>query len=231
MKRLLDSPLGQGLLAWLAASYIRVVWATSRWRWVGRELIQDRVDRRLPMLCCFWHGRILMMPKAWIGEGPLHMLISGHRDGRLIARVIRHFDLSTVVGSSSRGALGAMRGLAQKLRDGAWAAITPDGPRGPRMRAQSGVVAIARLTGVPILPVAYSTTRAIELGSWDRMLLPLPFGRGVFVLGAPIEVPPDADPQALEALRRQVETSLVACTHHADALCGRATPAPADRGR
>jgi lysophospholipid acyltransferase (LPLAT)-like uncharacterized protein len=231
MKRLLDSPLGQGLLAWLAASYIRLVWATSRWHWVGREQIQERIDRRLPTLCCFWHGRILMMPKAWIGEGPFHMLISGHRDGRLIARVIRHFDLSTVVGSSSRGALGAMRGLAQKLRDGAWAAITPDGPRGPRMRAQAGVVAIARLGGAPILPVAYSTTRAIELRSWDRMLVPLPFGRGVFVLGAPIEIPADADPQTLEALRRQVEDALVACTRRADEICGRVTPDPADRGR
>lgn len=231
MKRLLDSPLGQGLIAWLAASYIRLVWATSRWQWVGRDLIQERIDRQRPTLCCFWHGRILMMPKAWIGNGAFHMLISGHRDGRLIARVIRHFDLSTVVGSSSRGALGAMRGLAQKLRDGDWAAITPDGPRGPRMRAQTGVVAIARLAAVPILPVSYSTTRAIQLASWDRMLVPLPFGRGVFVLGAPIEVPPDADAETLERLRKQVEDSLIDCTRRADALCGRATPEPADRGR
>jgi lysophospholipid acyltransferase (LPLAT)-like uncharacterized protein len=228
MKRLLDSPLGQALIAWIAASYIRLVWATSRWSWVGREKIEGRISERLPTLCCFWHGRILMMPKAWIGHGPFHMLISAHRDGRLIARVIAHFRLSTVVGSSSRGAAGALRGMAQKLRGGEWAAITPDGPRGPRMRAQIGVASIARLAGVPILPLSYSTTRAIQLKSWDRMLVPLPFGRGVFVLGAPIFVPEDADAAALERVRQQVEDSLIDCTRRADALCGRETPPAAE---
>ena len=228
MKRLLDSPLGQALIAWIAASYIKLVWATSRWSWVGREHIEDRLAQRLPTLCCFWHGRILMMPKAWIGEGPFHMLISAHRDGRLIARVIAHFDLSTVVGSSSRGAAGALRGMAQKLRGGEWAAITPDGPRGPRMRAQVGVASIARLAGVPILPLSYSTTRGVQLKSWDRMLVPLPFGRGVFVLGKPIFVPGDADAATLDDVRQQVEDSLIDCTRRADALCGRETPPAAE---
>jgi lysophospholipid acyltransferase (LPLAT)-like uncharacterized protein len=225
-KRLLDSEIGSAVIAWIAAHYIKLVWATSRWRWVGREHVDQKLSAGQPCLCAFWHGRILMMPKAWGAGGPFFMLISGHRDGRLIARTIAWFRISTVVGSSSRGAAGGLRGMVDKLRGGEWAAITPDGPRGPRMRAQAGVASIAMLAGVPILPVSFSTTRGKLLGSWDRMLVPLPFGRGVFVFEPPITVPQDADDVVLERVRADVEAALIRATIAADRLCGRDSPAP-----
>jgi lysophospholipid acyltransferase (LPLAT)-like uncharacterized protein len=231
MKRwLLDSPTGVAIIARLAAAYIRLVWRTGSWSYVGREEAERHFAGRTGLVC-FWHGRMIMLARAWPGERKLNMLISAHRDGRLIARTVGHFGIATVVGSTSRGAAAGLRAMLTKLRVGEACAITPDGPRGPNMRAQLGVASIAKLAGVSVLPVSYSTARAIELGSWDRMLLPLPFGRGVVVCGAPIDVPTDADDDALERKRLEIEEALNRTTREADRLCGRRTPEPAATAR
>lgn len=229
LKRFLSSPVGIAIAAWLAAGYIRLVWATSRWDVVGRENAQGLLDSGQVAIAAFWHARLLMMPRILALAEPrprFAMMISSHRDGRLIAATIAHFGISTVFGSSTRGGPSAALGMKTALDAGHWVGITPDGPRGPRMRAQPGVTAIARYSGAPVVPVSYSTTRGTLLRSWDRMLLPFPFGRGVFVVGAPIAVPADAAGDTLERLRREVETALTAATATADRLCGRETPAP-----
>jgi lysophospholipid acyltransferase (LPLAT)-like uncharacterized protein len=117
--------------------------------------------------------------------------------------------------------------MVQQIEQGAAVAVTPDGPRGPRMRAAPGIAMVAKLTGAPIVPVSYSTSRAIAWSSWDRFLLALPFGRGVFVLGEPVYVPRDADADAVENARRAVEAQLNRLTLEADRLCGRPPVEPA----
>ncbi len=138
----------------------------------------------------------------------MHVLISEHRDGRFISRTMDWFNIHTVVGSSSRGA------TASVARDGAAAAGEELYLHHARWAARAcacaraGVVAAARLAGVPILPLTFSTTRGRNARSWDRFLVAFPFGRGVFIWGAPIVVPDDANEEALERARREVETAL-----------------------
>ena len=88
------------------------------------------------------------------------------------------------------------------------------------MRATDGVVALARLSGAPIIPVTYGTDRRRVLSTWDRFIVALPFGRGVLVWGEPIHVPADAGADDLEAVRRQVEATLNEITADADRWCG-----------
>ncbi len=224
---LLGNPIAQALIVAAAVGYLRLVWKTGRWRWVGRHHGETlAVQGRMPVLC-FWHARMLMMAPAWPAGRKIHMLGSAHRDGRLIARVIARFGISSVIGSTSRGAATGLRAMAALLRKGECVAITPDGPRGPPMRAQIGVASIAKLGLAPVLPVSFSIDRGVELGSWDRMLLPLPFGRGVIIVGAPIEVAPDADATALEQARQEIEDALNEISREADRLCGRGRPEPA----
>ncbi|MBL8699647.1 MAG: lysophospholipid acyltransferase family protein [Alphaproteobacteria bacterium] len=232
-KRFLDSPAGMAVLAWVAASYIRLVWATCRWELVLDPAV-DRADLEARgCLFAFWHARMLLLPTAFNAttRRRLHMMISGHRDGRLVAAVIARFGLATVVGSSSRRGAGALRDMVGVIRRGDWAAITPDGPRGPRMRAQIGVAAIAQLADAPVIPVGYSTTRGRLLGSWDRMLVPFPFGRVAVVVGPPIAIAAEADEAGLETGRQAIEAALNRVTRDADNRCGRPTPEPADTGR
>jgi lysophospholipid acyltransferase (LPLAT)-like uncharacterized protein len=227
VKRLLRTAPVQAIIAWLAAQYIRLVFATSRSTVVGTERLVGMLSARRPMIGCFWHGRMLMIPKLWNAAAPMYLLISEHQDGRLISRTIAHFDVGTITGSSSRGGMQALRAMVRALGDGKCVAVTPDGPRGPRMRAALGITMAAKLSGVPILPASFSSTRAITLSSWDRFLLALPFGRLTFIIGEPVAVAGDADDGALEAARGAVEAQLNQLTQQADRLCGRKPVEPA----
>jgi len=161
-----------------------------------------------------------MMPLAWHGLAPFHMLISAHRDGRIIAGAMTYFGIETIAGSTSRGGSSALREILKRLKEGGCIGITPDGPRGPAMTVSIGIVNIARLAGVPIVPVTYATSRRRELASWDRFHLALPFGRGVFLFGEPIEIGAELDEAGLEDVRSLIEARMVEMVREADRRVG-----------
>ncbi|HTH99054.1 MAG TPA: lysophospholipid acyltransferase family protein [Stellaceae bacterium] len=227
LKRLLRSAAFNRWICRCVAAYIRFVWRTSRWQTEHGDIPEAYWQAGKPFILCFWHGRLLMMPKAWPETQPMNMLISGHRDGRIIADAIAHFGLNTIIGSAAKsnstkakGGMAALRAMVRSLSNGEHIGVTPDGPRGPAMRASPGIIAAARLSGAPILPLAYATTRRRILGSWDRFHLALPFSRGVFLWGEPLFVAPDADAAAQEAARQTLEARMNELSAAADRRCG-----------
>jgi lysophospholipid acyltransferase (LPLAT)-like uncharacterized protein len=213
------------------AAYARLLGATVRWR-VLRGDVPDRVlAEGRPVICAFWHGRLLLMPSARPAGFPADVLVSGHADGRLIGVAARRLGIGTVTGSSRRGGLGALRGLLRALAAGRSVAITPDGPRGPRMRAGGAVIGLARLSGAAIVPVGVAVSRRWIAPSWDRFVVPLPFARGVRVWGEPLLVPRGANRRTTEALRAELEDRLNALSAEADRLAGRPAIEPAPRPR
>ena len=231
LKRLIQSDGARHALCWAIQLYIRVVWATNRWSVEGGEHPAKLNAAKRPYIGAFWHGRLLMMPFGWPRHMPLAMLISAHRDGRIIAEAVRYFGIDIIAGSSNRGAREALRRMVRAVKDGSCIAITPDGPDGPAMTATSGVIQVARLAQAPIEPITYATSRRIILNSWDRFHLPLPFGRGLFLIGEPIEVPADADEATIEQLRRRLESRLRELTGEADRRMGHARLAPGTMSR
>lgn len=225
-KKVLSSGAVRGVACWLTAQYIRLVWYTGRWEVRGAEHYRAIYDADKAGILCFWHGRLLMVPYAWQRPKHLNMLISAHRDGELIAKTVNRFGIDWVKGSSakdgrSKGGAEALRTLLRTLKSDQWVGITPDGPRGPRMRASEGVISIARISGAPVVPLAFGVRRGKVLKSWDRFLLPAPFSSGVICWGEPFYVPGDAGPDALEAKRLELEGILNALTAEADRLTGR----------
>jgi hypothetical protein len=154
------------------------------------------------------------------------MLISAHRDGRIIAGTMTHFGIETIAGSTSRGGSSALRAMLKRLKEGGCVGITPDGPRGPAMTVSIGTVNIARLAGVPIVPLTYATSRRRVLATWDRFHLALPFGRGVYLFGEPVEIATELDQAGLENARKILETRMVEMVGEADRLVGHATSSP-----
>lgn len=169
---------------------------------------------------------------------PVAVMISNNRDGEIISRVVQRFNATTIRGSTrdprkNRDKGGARAGMEalDHLNSGGSLGITPDGPRGPRMRAQQGAAVLSAQTGVRCVPLAYSTTRGRLLKSWDRFLLPTPFARGAYVAGDPIPAPPSRDEAAVEAHRLHIEAALNEVTARADALTGRESPVPEEPER
>nr|WP_321984100.1 glycosyltransferase N-terminal domain-containing protein [uncultured Lichenicoccus sp.] len=189
--------------AWGIGLYLDIALRTMRWRLQADAetwaTLTGREGRTAVVV--FWHEYLPLVTALWLlarRDNPalsLNVMISRHRDGRLIADVIRRWGINAVAGSSARdgkpekGGAAALRHLLELLRDGRVVTITPDGPRGPRRVMQPGSARLAALAGVPVVPIAVFCRPSRRLRSWDRMMLPLPFGRGSIRCGAPIIVP------------------------------------------
>lgn len=211
-------PLG----AWLIALVLALLRRTVRVRLVNDAGLYARWRAGERLIIAFWHEQLALMPCFEWWPPRVCIMISQHRDGELIARAVRPLGIEAVRGSSTRGGKGALRQILRAYQDGASLAWTPDGPRGPRRQAKIGIVLTARATGATIVPVAAAPRSYRRLGSWDRMVLPLPFTAITFVVGTPVAVAPDADDGALEAARAAVERALETARLEAERLTAEA---------
>lgn len=204
----------QRLAATLIFALARGIAATIRFKMddLGgyfSHLPQDKI------IFAIWHNRLalsLILYRRYVARRDrtrrLVALVSASRDGGLLTRVLELFEVRPVRGSSSRRGAQALRELVTLGRAGHDLALTPDGPRGPRYVVQEGVISAAQLTGLAIVPVAYHLNWRIELKSWDRFQIPLPFCRCDVVTGPPIRVPREATADEREAARQRLEEEL-----------------------
>ncbi len=223
MKRLLRGETAQLWLARALSVYLRFVMRTTRWTMVGAENVAPFLQTGR-VIVAFWHERLAVMPAFWLysvrhappGRLRIYLLVSQHRDGQLIGAILRPFGMDTVSGSSTRGGVAGLKAGLDRLAQGAIVSIVPDGPLGPAFQPAPGVAALAALSGLPVLPLAAQTTRHRRAGGWDRMIFPLPFGRGTLVCGAPITVTRETMAEALP----RIAAALTDAATRADRGCG-----------
>lgn len=208
--------IGQRWIARTLCAMSRVSRLTQRL--VLRESEAIPVIRAGPVIFAIWHNRLGFSVAAHrhifrtLGVNrTMAGLVSASRDGALLAAVLEGFGIHPVRGSTSRRGPQALVELRSCAQEGFDLAITPDGPRGPRYRVQSGVIALARVTGLPIIPTACNTRWRLNLRSWDRFQIPLPFGRWEILFGEPLRVERD-DETSLERSRLTLEERLRALT-------------------
>jgi lysophospholipid acyltransferase (LPLAT)-like uncharacterized protein len=211
--------------AWVVRVLVSALCRTYRLVAVaGSERLDAVREGSEAVIVCFWHNRILYctyhLGRELVWRGfPVKVMISRSRDGELISRAIEAWGGGTARGSSSRGGSGALRQLVRSLAEGRVAAVTtPDGPRGPVYRAQSGTVVLAQLSGAPVYPISYCPEKMWRLRSWDGFMLPKPFSRVSVAVGEPLWVPRDLDDNAREAARERLESALLETDRTAAAL-------------
>jgi lysophospholipid acyltransferase (LPLAT)-like uncharacterized protein len=222
-------------LGFLLAQYLRLVRRTNRFTHEPADL-EAVILGHMPVIVAMWHGQHLMISFAWPKSiGRVAALISRHRDAEAQAAALRRLGVEPVRGSGGRshryrekGGAPAMLTLRRLLDEGVTVAMTADVPKIARV-AGPGIVALARLTGRPIAPVAVVTSRRFDFRSWDRASLGKPFGRGAIIVGDFIHVPADADEAALEAARVAVQNGLDAVHARAYAIVGDRDPGAALR--
>ena len=187
-------------VAWLAlggAWLVRLLALTWRVRWANPEVRASEADAGRRVIYVLWHGQLL--PLLWAHRNRrVAIMISEHRDGEIIARIALSLGYRVVRGSTSRGAARALLGAAREIAAGFDAAVTPDGPRGPARSVAPGAAVISNRSGAGLLPVAAHASRAWQLRSWDRFMIPKPFAR-VVIAYAPVIRP--REESAAEAAR------------------------------
>jgi lysophospholipid acyltransferase (LPLAT)-like uncharacterized protein len=228
LTKLLNKPAAQRAAASMLGFYLHAALATTRWTLDGEANLAPFV-LDTPVIAAFWHECLPLMPAMWRhvrrrnNQRRAVMLVSRHRDGRFIAAIMARFHLRSVHGSTgtaqgnrlkNRGGAAGLRGMLAALDAGDAVVLTPDGPRGPARQAAQGVSHVAALSGAPVLPMAARMRHRLRLRSWDRMLLPLPFGRGVLVCLPAITVSPGGARDA----HSQIEAALTAASARAEAL-------------
>jgi len=202
-------PTGAQRAAGLVAFVLeRLLTATLRYQWNDASGLRER-PAQPPVIFCIWHNRLavsMVVHRRYPRK--LAALISASRDGALLTAILAQFGVLAVRGSSSRRgpqALIELTGLAERGYD---VAITPDGPRGPRYVVQDGVISLAQVTGLLIVPVTCNFSRKLCARSWDRFQIPLPGARCEITLSQPLRVPRDASDTDREALRAALEQTL-----------------------
>jgi hypothetical protein len=224
-KRLLKSPAAGAAVSAGVGAYIRLVEATSRRDFIGREHADRLLQSDKGFILAFWHARLLMGPIIRREtDRPVDMLISAHRDGEMIAAAVKGFGIDMIKGSAAdprkpeknKSGAPAVAAMVEALKAGKIVGMTPDGPRGPAEVAKIGAVRLAAMTGAPILPAGYAAKGAARLETWDRFVLTFPFSRMVFAARPPIHVEAEAGPDALERARQRLETEIKGAVRDAE---------------
>lgn len=218
----------------LVAAYVGFVNRTTRWERSGDARFQRLIEDGEPFICAMWHSRLLLMPVLAPEMGrPVVAMVSANKDGELLSGVLKRLGVDAARGSSAdprkpekdkRGA-AALRTLVKAARGGSHLALTPDGPRGPRQRVQPGLAQLARLTGLTVLPMTWAVSPARTLSTWDRFVVPLPFGRGLIAFGEPLTIEGESG-GGFGAFGARVEDELNRVTARADAWAGRPASLP-----
>lgn len=193
-------PFRTRFAVFLGTIALRIFGMTWRIRPIDDEGWRALVRERRPWVFAFWHGD--MLPLAWAHRGlGVAVMVSEHRDGEIIARVLASVGMRTVRGSSTRGGSRALLAAIRELEAGTTVVFTPDGPRGPRHVFQPGTLAAAKRAGAPIIAIGVGVDRAWRLKSWDQFVIPKPFARVTLVYSAPTMVDPAAQDVAAEVPR------------------------------
>jgi len=206
---------------WYQRLGARIVWAslraiagTLRYEWDDRSGYFETIAPS-PVIFCVWHNRLALSMKAYFGyarqrtrTAGMAAIVSASKDGAFLTAILECFKVQPVRGSSSRRGPQALLELLTWGERGYDLAITPDGPRGPCYVVQEGVMSLAQLSGLVIIPFSCQLQWKLRPNSWDRFQIPLPFSRCKMIVEKPVRVPREASDAERERLRQQLENAL-----------------------
>jgi lysophospholipid acyltransferase (LPLAT)-like uncharacterized protein len=198
-----------GILYWA----VRFIGSTMRLQVQGLTEIQPKT------IYCGWHGRSFIFANYARGR-KIWLLVSLSNDGEIQNRLFTRLGYQIIRGSTGRGGVRAAVESIRALRAGGTMVVSPDGPRGPYHEVQGGVMLMAQKSGAAIVPVGMAATPGTILKSWDKYLLPWPFGKGRILVGAPIYVPQEATEEEVEALRLELQNEMIRLEHEAERQLG-----------
>lgn len=219
-KRFFRYLYGWGVIQWIMAIvYYVLIWFvyfTSKKEISGLDILKKYA--RKSAIFVFWHGRTMMLsPVIAINRVRGYAIADPRKDGRAIAKMEKLFGLKTIYGSSVNGGVSVLkRGVSVLNKGKDCLALSPDGPRGPSMRFHDGALYFAKMTGAPIIPVCYSSSRPWFLNRWDRYLLTKPFSVIAGDVGNPIFIDRKTKIEDFEKIRKKLEDLMIKQAYNLD---------------
>lgn len=235
-KRFMQSRAFVSVVGFLIAAYKVLVKYTTRWDVIGLENAAPLMGNGKGLIAATWHSRFLLLNSAWKKNYQLpYVLISRSREGEVVSRTCHFLGLKTIRGSAQRagkksgkGGEAAFRLMQKAIADGGCVVVTPDGPKGPRQRVGQGPFLLAKHSGAPLISCVFSTRFRKQLNSWDRFILPLPFGRGQIIWGEAITVASDATEDEIAIIAAAFEAQMNRNLERADSAMGHRPVLPED---
>lgn len=219
MSRRKRYPPWLGPATWLAAVLVRLIGATWRIERHGHDPSDPRLRSSEPSIFALWHSQLLALIYTHRGRDAV-VLVSRHRDGELVSRLLERLGYRTARGSSTRGGGEGLLSLLSHAEAGRSLAVTPDGPRGPAEVVKPGVIYLAARSGLPIVPIACASRPSRRLRSWDGMRVPGWFARLRVEAGAPLRIPAELDEASENRWRDRLESEMRALTDRVRAAVG-----------
>ena len=213
-KKLLKHFIVQQLLAFIAFIYIVFVKITSNIKYENIDSPKKYWQNKKPFILAFWHGQLMTFSYTWKINKKLNILASSHSDGRFGASIARYFKVNNIHISSDSNNL-SLRPIFKILNSNNYIAITPDGPRGPKEKVSEGIIKIAKISKVPIIPVGFGSSKNFCLKSWDSFLITLPFSKCRIVWGDSITIPENLEDQEIVTYKKIIEEKINECVKKA----------------
>lgn len=187
MKKKIFKYLEINVVPFILQLFVRFIYLTSKKVYHTAKAIDEKEN----FIVSIWHGDLLMQPFNYQNlrpKGTVKAIISEHRDGEAIRKTVAYLGIDSLSGSSTRGGAKALIGAIRSIKNGLDIAITPDGPKGPIYSIADGVVIISQKTKAKILPFSCVPSKYWKMKSWDKFIIPKPFGKINFYIGEPIDV-------------------------------------------
>jgi len=222
------------LAAFLIALYIKILYFTLRLKVENKKEIDSVLQSGHPVIVLAWHGRSILVSQFWTKyykKKPAYALFSTHRDGLLMSRIFGNLGIRSILGSSNRSSMHAVKDMLKALKKGYTISLTPDGPIGPRMRLTTdSSLYFAKKTGAAIVPIYVSVRGSKILPTWDRYMFPRLFRSGVFRVGKSLFVPSNISNDDMHQLKEKLEKRMIKESQQLDREMGlpKIDPQPKD---
>lgn len=182
--------------------FVRIIYLSNK-----KVFHHPKIDENESFIVAFWHGELIMQPfnyQKLKATGKVSAMISEHKDGEAITKTVEYLGIDSIRGSSSKGGAKALIAAIKEIKNGNDIAITPDGPRGPRHSVADGIVAISKKTNAKILIFNCKPKNYWQFNSWDKFIVPKPFGTIEFFIQEPLCIKDLEMEEAKELIREKM---------------------------
>ena len=217
LKQLLKNSLIKKFLSICGALYIYFVFISSKKKFINKNNLDKLLNEDISFIYALWHDQLLLSPLTWQSKKRIDILISKHRDGDMIADLIKFHGFNSIRGSTNnpnkekeKNTLTSVRKILKSLKNNISIGITPDGPRGPRHKVGEGTINISRISNKKILPMSLACKKKWVLNTWDKFIVPKPFNEICIVWGEPLD--PKYDKKDISSQQHNLEKSLISIT-------------------